>query len=87
MKLLLLGSGGREHALAWKIAQSPKIEKLFIAPGNAGTSEVGENVDIKANDFDAIRAFVLNNGINMVVVGPEDPLVKVYTTISRMTVP
>ena len=76
MKLLLLGSGGREHALAWKIAQSPKIEKLFIAPGNAGTSEVGENVDIKANDFDAIRAFVLNNGINMVVVGPEDPLVK-----------
>lgn len=76
MKLLLLGSGGREHALAWKIAQSPKIEKLFIAPGNTGTSEVGENVDIKANDFDAIRAFVLNNGINMVVVGPEDPLVK-----------
>mgnify|MGYP003543320647 CR=1 FL=1 len=51
MKLLLLGSGGREHALAWKIAQSPKIEKLFIAPGNAGTSNVGENVDIKADDF------------------------------------
>ena len=76
MKLLLLGSGGREHALAWKIAQSPKIEKLFVAPGNAGTSETGENVAIKADDFDAIRAFVLDNGIDMVVVGPEDPLVK-----------
>ncbi len=76
MKLLLLGSGGREHALAWKIAQSPKIEKLFVAPGNAGTSETGENVAIKADDFDAIRAFVLDNSIDMVVVGPEDPLVK-----------
>ena len=75
MKLLLLGSGGREHALAWKIAQSPKIEKLFIAPGNAGTREVGENVAIKVNDFPAIRQFVLDNGIDMVVVGPEDPLV------------
>ena len=76
MKLLLLGSGGREHALAWKIAQSPKIEKLYIAPGNAGTREVGENVAIKADDFEAIRNFVLTNDINMVVVGPEDPLVK-----------
>ena len=76
MKLLLLGSGGREHALAWKIAQSPKIEKLYIAPGNAGTSNVGENVAIKADDFEAIRTFVLENGIQMVVVGPEDPLVK-----------
>ena len=76
MKLLLLGSGGREHALAWKIAQSPKIEKLYIAPGNAGTRNVGENVAIKADDFDAIRSFVLENDINMVVVGPEDPLVK-----------
>lgn len=76
MKLLLLGSGGREHALAWKISQSPKIEKLFIAPGNAGTAQVGENVAIKADDFDAIRTFVTENGINMVVVGPEDPLVK-----------
>lgn len=75
MKLLLLGSGGREHALAWKIAQSPKVEKLFIAPGNAGTREVGENVAIKANDFEAIKQFVINNGIDMVVVGPEDPLV------------
>ena len=76
MKLLLLGSGGREHALAWKIAQSPKIEKLYIASGNAGTSEVGENVAIKADDFAAIKEFVVKNDINMVVVGPEDPLVK-----------
>ena len=76
MKILLLGSGGREHALAWKIAQSPKIEKLYIAPGNAGTSNAGENVAIKADDFDAIKAFVIENNINMVVVGPEDPLVK-----------
>ena len=76
MKLLLLGSGGREHALAWKIAQSPKIEKLYIAPGNAGTQNVGENVAIKADDFEAIKAFVLEKGVNMVVVGPEDPLVK-----------
>lgn len=76
MRLLLLGSGGREHALAWKIAQSPKIEKLFVAPGNAGTGEVGENVAIKADDFEAIRTFVTGNGIDMVVVGPEDPLVK-----------
>ena len=76
MKVLLLGSGGREHALAWKIAQSPKVEKLFIAPGNAGTQEVGENVAIKANDFEAIRSFVLDNDVRMVVVGPEDPLVK-----------
>ena len=75
-RILLLGSGGREHALAWKIAQSPKLEKLFIAPGNAGTATVGENVAMKADDFDAIKAFVLANGITMVVVGPEDPLVK-----------
>ena len=76
MKLLLLGSGGREHALAWKIAQSPKIEKLYIAPGNAGTNDIGENVTIKADDFAAIKEFVIANGIDMVVVGPEDPLVK-----------
>ena len=76
MRLLLLGSGGREHALAWKIAQSPKIEKLFIAPGNAGTSNVGENVNIKADDFGAIKTFCIDNSIDMVVVGPEDPLVK-----------
>ncbi|MBO4802833.1 MAG: phosphoribosylamine--glycine ligase [Bacteroidaceae bacterium] len=76
MKLLLLGSGGREHALAWKIVQSPKIEKLFIAPGNAGTQQVGENVPLKADDFEGIKQFVLREGIDMVVVGPEDPLVK-----------
>lgn len=76
MKILLLGSGGREHALAWKIAQSPKVDKLYIAPGNAGTKEVGENVDIKVTDFEAIADFVLANGVAMVVVGPEDPLVK-----------
>ena len=75
-RILLLGSGGREHALAWKIAQSPKLEKLFIAPGNAGTALVGENVAMKADDFDAIKAFVLANAITMVVIGPEDPLVK-----------
>ena len=76
MKILLLGSGGREHALAWKIAQSPQLEKLYIAPGNAGTVNAGENINLKATDFDGIKKFVLENGINMVVVGPEDPLVK-----------
>ena len=76
MKLLLLGSGGREHALAWKIAQSPKIDKLYIAPGNAGTANEGENVNLKADDFAGIKQFVLEKGIDMVVVGPEDPLVK-----------
>ena len=75
MKILLLGSGGREHALAWKIAQSAKVEKLFIAPGNAGTSAVGENVPIAVCDFENIARFVIENGISMVVVGPEDPLV------------
>ena len=76
MKVLLLGSGGREHALAWKIAQSDKCEKLYIAPGNAGTAEVGENVDIKADDFEALKQFSVENAIDMVVVGREDPLVK-----------
>ncbi|MCC8186173.1 MAG: phosphoribosylamine--glycine ligase [Bacteroides sp.] len=76
MKLLLLGSGGREHALAWKIAQSPRVEKLYIAPGNAGTSSVGENVAIQATDFEAIKTFALEKGIEMIVVGPEDPLVQ-----------
>ncbi len=75
MKILLLGSGGREHALAWKIAQSPLLDKLFIAPGNAGTSFFGENVALGVNDFTGIRQFVLANGIDMLVVGPEDPLV------------
>lgn len=76
MKILLLGSGGREHALAWKIAQSEKVENLFIAPGNAGTAGVGKNVAIKADDFESLKQFVADNGVDMVVVGPEDPLVK-----------
>ena len=76
MKILLLGSGGREHALAWKIAQSEKCEKLYVAPGNAGTLNVGENVAMKADDFEAIKAFCVEKAIDMVVVGPEDPLVK-----------
>ena len=75
MKILLLGGGGREHALASKIAQSKKVEKLFIAPGNAGTSTVGENVAIGVNEFGRIKDFVVANNIDMVVVGPEDPLV------------
>ena len=76
MKILLLGSGGREHALAWKIAQSSKCDKLYIAPGNAGTNNCGENVAMKADDFEAIKAFCIEKQIDMVVVGPEDPLVK-----------
>ena len=76
MKILLLGSGGREHALAWKIAQSKKCEKLFIAPGNAGTTDCGENVAIGVNDFEKLKAFAVDNAIDMVVVGPEDPLVR-----------
>jgi len=75
MNILLLGSGGREHAMAWKMVQSEKIEKLYVAPGNAGTEEIAENVNIQVNDFEAIKVFVLENNINMVVVGPEDPLV------------
>ena len=71
----MLGSGGREHALAWKIAQSKKVEKLFIAPGNAGTGNCGENVAIGVNDFDKLKDFALENKVDMVVVGPEDPLV------------
>ena len=74
-RILLLGSGGREHALAWKIAQSPMCAKLYIAPGNAGTQLVGENVPIGVNDFEGLKAFSADNGIDMVVVGPEDPLV------------
>ncbi|MBP5319082.1 MAG: phosphoribosylamine--glycine ligase [Paludibacteraceae bacterium] len=75
MNILLLGSGGREHALAWKIAQSKRTDKLFVAPGNAGTASVAQNVAISAEDFDAIGDFVLKNAIDMVVVGPEAPLV------------
>lgn len=76
MNILLLGSGGRENALAWKIAQSEKVNKLYIAPGNAGTGEIGENVQLSITDFPSIKEFALNNHIDMVVVGPEEPLVK-----------
>ncbi|MDR0658016.1 MAG: phosphoribosylamine--glycine ligase [Mediterranea sp.] len=76
MNVLLLGSGGREHALAWKIAQSPKVEKLYIAPGNAGTASLGENLNIGATDFEALKTFALERAVDMIVVGPEDPLVK-----------
>lgn len=75
MKILLLGSGGREHAMAWKIAQSKKCDQLFISPGNAGTTAIGENVSIGVNEFDKQKDFVVANGIDMVVVGPEVPLV------------
>jgi len=76
MNILILGSGGRESAFAWKIAQSPKCQNLFIAPGNAGTTQYGTNVNLKVTDFEGIKAFVLGNGINLVLVGPEEPLVK-----------
>ena len=76
MRLLLLGGGGREHALAWKIAQSKKCDKLYIAPGNAGTADCGENVNIKADDFEKLKDFAVDHHVDMVVVGPEDPLVK-----------
>ena len=76
MKVLLLGSGGREHALAWKINQSERLTKLYVAPGNAGTAGFAENVNVKVTDFEALAAFVENNGIEMLVVGPEDPLVE-----------
>ena len=75
MRILLLGSGGREHALAWKIAHSKQCSKLFIAPGNAGTGAVGENVSIGVNDFERLKEFTVNQKVDMVVVGPEDPLV------------
>jgi phosphoribosylamine--glycine ligase len=75
MKVLLLGSGGREHALAWKIAQSSQLDQLFIAPGNAGTRNHGTNINMEVTDFEAIKTFVLENQVEMVVVGPEDPLV------------
>ena len=75
MRILLLGSGGREHALAWKIAHSKQCSKLFIAPGNAGTGAVGKNVSIGVNDFERLKEFAVNQKVDMVVVGPEDPLV------------
>ena len=76
MNILLLGSGGRESAFAWKISQSPKCNQLFTAPGNAGTSQYGKNVDIQTSNFDGIRRFVMENAIDLVLVGPEEPLVK-----------
>ena len=75
MNVLILGSGGREHALAWKVSQSSSCNKLFIAPGNAGTSEVGQNIEINVIDFKKIKNFVIQEDIEMVIVGPEDPLV------------
>ena len=74
MKILLLGSGGREHALAWKIAQSPKLSQLFIAPGNAGTASLGKNIQININSVDEVMDFAIANKIDMLVVGPEEPL-------------
>jgi len=79
MNILLLGSGGREHALAWKISQSKKVKTLYVAPGNAGTSQVAVNADIDISDFIAVKDFVLKNDVNMLIVGPEDPLVKGIT--------
>ena len=75
MNILILGSGGREHTFAYKIAQSKRCKQLFVAPGNAGTSEIATNVSISVNDFEAIKNCVINNDITMVIVGPEDPLV------------
>ena len=79
MNILLLGSGGREHALGWKIAQSSKCDKLYIAPGNAGTCNIGENVPIGVNEFDKLKDFAANHNIDMLVVGPEVPLVNGIT--------
>ena len=76
MTILLLGSGGREHALAWTMLKSSRCSKLFVAPGNAGTHEIAENVNLNPMDFDAVKDFVLSEKVEMVVVGPEDPLVK-----------
>jgi len=76
MTILILGSGGREHTFAWKLAQSPKCKKLFVAPGNSGTASIASNVNISVTDFEAIKTLVLKEDINMVVVGPEDPLVQ-----------
>ena len=75
MNVLILGSGGREHALAWKVSQSSSCNKLFIAPGNSGTSEIGQNVEINVTDFEKIKTLAINEEIEMIIVGPEDPLV------------
>ncbi len=76
MNILLLGSGGREHAMAWKISQSKLCKNLFIAPGNAGTKECGENININPNDFDAVSGFAIKENIDLLVIGPEEPLVR-----------
>ena len=76
MNTLILGSGGREHAFAWRIAQSPLCDKLFVAPGNAGTAQVATNLSIGYNDFEKIAEAVISNEIELVIVGPEEPLVK-----------
>ena len=75
MTILILGSGGREHTFAWKISQSPLCQKLYVAPGNSGTAQIANNIDINVTDFNGIKELVISNGIDMVVVGPEDPLV------------
>ena len=75
MNILILGAGGREHTLAWKLKQSPKLKNLYVAPGNAGTAAIAKNVPIGVNDFEAIKKCVLSENIQMVIVGPEDPLV------------
>lgn len=75
MNILILGSGGREHAIAWKLNQSKKLQQLYVAPGNAGTAQIAKNIPIGVNDFESIREFVLENEVTMVIVGPEDPLV------------
>ena len=79
MNILVLGSGGREHAMTWKMAQSNLVDKLFVAPGNAGTADIATNINCNPNDFIAVKETVLNNKINMVVVGPEDPFSKRYS--------
>ena len=76
MKILIIGSGGREHTIAWKLSQSPLVEKIFIAPGNAGTALVGENVNIEVNEFEKLAEFAKKEKISLTIIGPEDPLVK-----------
>src|SRR5262245_52982359 len=83
MNILLLGSGGREHALAWKLVQSKHCDQLYIAPGNAGTAQHGANVNLPVTDFDAIKQFVLDKDITLLIVGPEEPLVKGITDSFR----
>ena len=75
MNILILGSGGREHTLAWKILQSPRCKKLFISPGNGGTEKIATNLKIDINDFKAVKEIIINNKIEMIVIGPEEPLV------------